>query len=487
MKTGLIYIHKNKTNGKVYVGSTIQKPNRRWRKNTINSYKSCPAFYNALKLYGWDKFETLILEENIPFNELSLKEETYILQFNSLAPNGYNTNEFIEGRVRTLIKTRKKMSESKKEYYKSLVEPIIAFNRKEYKIIENIEHKHCTMCDNYLVLTEFSKCNDNWNKLMLYCRSCWSNYNKKYRKKLSKEEFKESYRARTEKMRKSILDNYINNPEIKQKLSESKSKPIKGINIITGEIIRFKSGLEAKANGFNNTGIKRSIDKNQPYKEYKWFYEKKEGRLDKYLIFPHELVDPIKSAIWLSIQNSNKNVIYARDCEIKHLDNKTQRDFMKTHHLQGSVEAKVKYGLFYQNNLVSVMTFGKPRYNKKYEWELLRFCSLINTRVIGGASKLFKFFIKNHSPKNVISYANLRFSEGNMYEKLGFNKIGKSSPNYFYIKDNVIYSRIRFQKHKLKDMIVTFDPNLSEKVNMINNGYQLLYDRGNLIYEWSND
>ena len=130
------------------------------------------------------------------------------------------------------------------------------------------------------------------------------------------------------------------------------------------------------------------------------------------------------------------------------------------------------------------MTFGKPRFNKEYDYELLRFCNTLNTSVMGGASKLLSYFIKNYNPKSILSYANLRWSMGNLYEKLGFTLISQSSPNYFYFNnDLILHSRIEFQKHKLKDKLENYNPDLTESENMYNNGYRKIYDCGNLVYE----
>jgi hypothetical protein len=130
------------------------------------------------------------------------------------------------------------------------------------------------------------------------------------------------------------------------------------------------------------------------------------------------------------------------------------------------------------------MTFGKSRFNKKYKYELLRFCNKLGYHIPGSASKLLKYFERNYKPKSLISYADRRWSRGNVYEKLGFKMIGKSKPNYWYFKltSNIRYSRINFQKHKLKDILEKFDETLSESENMKLNGYNRIYDCGNLVY-----
>ena len=177
-------------------------------------------------------------------------------------------------------------------------------------------------------------------------------------------------------------------------------------------------------------------------------------------------------------------IIYARNCEIKELSQKQIREFLDLNHIQGYCSSKINLGLFYNDELVSLMTFGKPRFNKKYEYELLRFCNKLNHHVIGGASKLLKYFERNYKPKSLISYADRRWSKGDLYYKLGFELIGNTKPNYWYIdfKTQNIHSRIRYQKHKLKNILEKFDENLSETENMKNNGYGKIYDCGNLTF-----
>lgn len=175
--------------------------------------------------------------------------------------------------------------------------------------------------------------------------------------------------------------------------------------------------------------------------------------------------------------------IYARKCHIRDIDLQTANQFEQANHLQGSAISSVRYGLFQDDDLVAVMTFSKSRFNKKYDWELIRFCSTVGYTVVGGANKLFKHFLKNNSG-SVISYANKRFSSGNLYAKLGFKLENSSSPNYWYVKDGVIvYSRNQCQKHKLPLLLGDqFDSGLSERENMRKAGYHRLYDCGNYVF-----
>jgi hypothetical protein len=165
------------------------------------------------------------------------------------------------------------------------------------------------------------------------------------------------------------------------------------------------------------------------------------------------------------------------------------RDFLEANHIQGFVGSKVKIGLFYDNELVSLMTFGKKRValgNKEQiegEYEMLRFCNKLNTSVIGGASKLLSYFIKTYKPKSILSFANRRYSNGGLYEKLGFKHIGNTQPNYWYFKihEYTLHYRFKFRK----DVLVRegFDKNKTEHQIMAERGYFKIYDSGNMKFK----
>ena len=194
--------------------------------------------------------------------------------------------------------------------------------------------------------------------------------------------------------------------------------------------------------------------------------------------------DIIKSRILNLLGKSNK--IMARKCEIKELtDNKLIRKFLDNNHLQGFVGSQIKIGLFYKNELISLMTFGSLRKSLgtkslKDSYEMLRFCNKLNTNVIGGASRLFKYFINNYNPVKVISYADRSWSTGELYEKLGFNLIHKTKPNYYYIIDKIRRYRFNFRKDKLVKK--GSDPNKTEHKIMLEKSIYRIYDSGNLKY-----
>jgi hypothetical protein len=199
----------------------------------------------------------------------------------------------------------------------------------------------------------------------------------------------------------------------------------------------------------------------------------------------HEWNNVNKQNIWKSIINNklgNSNRIYARKCKIVELTNKQKNDFLNANHLQGMDNSKIKLGLEYNGDLVSVMTFSKPRFNKNYQWELVRFCNKLNHNVIGGASKLLSYFKKSQNPKSLISYADLRYSNGNMYKKLGFVFKSYTPPSYVYTKGDKILSRFSTQKHRLAKILENFDENKTENQNMMDNSYRKLWDAGTMLF-----
>jgi len=212
-----------------------------------------------------------------------------------------------------------------------------------------------------------------------------------------------------------------------------------------------------------------------------------------FIIWENEWFNPIKQKIWKSMINSKigeTERIFARKCEIKEISNYDYKEFINNNHMQGYRAAKVKLGLYYQDDIVACMSFGYPIFTKDIEYELIRFCNKINYTVIGGASKLFKYFERNYNPKNVVSYANRRWSQGHLYEQLKFALKNISEPNHFYFHASNIYklySRHKFQKHKLPVELRMYDPTLSAIDNIMNNGYRIIYDSGNYTYIWKKD
>ncbi len=194
----------------------------------------------------------------------------------------------------------------------------------------------------------------------------------------------------------------------------------------------------------------------------------------------------------LKLNTTTNKKIMGRKCQIKEISSKLSSEFLDKYHIQGKNNSNVKLGAFYNNELVSVMTFGKLRLalgnknTKSDEYEMYRFC-VGNKNVVGIAGKLFSYFIKTYKPHKIISYADKRWSNENaFYGNIGFKKISDGTPNYWYINSDYThrYYRFNFRKQILHKILPNFDPSLTEWENMQLNGYDRIWDCGNLKYEW---
>ena len=123
----------------------------------------------------------------------------------------------------------------------------------------------------------------------------------------------------------------------------------------------------------------------------------------------------------------DRETVYARKCDVRLINDVDTNKYLDTYHLQGTCRGqKIRLGLYYDNKLVSLMTFGKSRFNKSCEYELLRYCSHYN--VIGGAEKLFKYFVDNYKPHSIVSYCDTSKFSGKVYDVLGFKYVKTNSP-----------------------------------------------------------
>lgn len=199
----------------------------------------------------------------------------------------------------------------------------------------------------------------------------------------------------------------------------------------------------------------------------------------------------VKSRIRNIFKNNNTK-IYARKCEIREVAVDTKNAFLEQNHIQGKDRSKIKLGLYYKDELVSLMTFNKPRLaigkNKEIAedtYELLRFCSALNTNIVGGASRLFKHFIKIYKPKEVYSFADNRWSSLNMnlYKAIDFQYISVSSQGYYYTNDfQTRLHRFNFNKTRLAKQ--GYDISKTETQIMKENGYHIIWDCGVARYSY---
>lgn len=184
--------------------------------------------------------------------------------------------------------------------------------------------------------------------------------------------------------------------------------------------------------------------------------------------------------------------IYSRKCDIREVSYKDSCSFLDVNHRQGRCVSKVNLGLYFEDKLVSLMTFGKPRVNMKAsnqcEWELIRFCNKLNTSVIGAASKLFKHFLLLYvnSGEQILSYSDRAHTSGGLYNILGFDFISFSDPGYVWvdIKNDRAYNRFNFQKDKIKDFLKDEDIDISSTESQIclNHNLVKVFDSGTAVW-----
>lgn len=200
----------------------------------------------------------------------------------------------------------------------------------------------------------------------------------------------------------------------------------------------------------------------------------------------YNMKDKLKSYIKSQLGIFNK-IIGARKCDIRLVMPSIANRFLEENHLQGSNsyvtnKTTVCMGLYYNDELVQIETFNQPRYTKKYDWELVRECSKLGYNILGGKSKLLKYFQKNYKG-TIISYCDKRFFSGKSYELYGFKKLKDSQLNYKYYKNGLVLSREQCMKHKLPKLLNEFDSTKTETENMLNNKFLKLYDFGNFVFE----
>ena len=175
--------------------------------------------------------------------------------------------------------------------------------------------------------------------------------------------------------------------------------------------------------------------------------------------------------------------IYARKCVIKDVSSEDANKFLNKCHLQGSVVGSVRIGLYYDNELVSIMVFGKKRKalgnkNVNGEWELYRYCNKGGVQVVGGASKLFNHFLKTHPNCVIESFSSNDISNGELYKHLKFTNKGTQKKSYWYIDKKTLQRYHRFSYRK--DVLIKrgFDKNATEAEITSKMELYKIYDSG---------
>lgn len=191
---------------------------------------------------------------------------------------------------------------------------------------------------------------------------------------------------------------------------------------------------------------------------------------------------------------SPKTRLYARKCSIELVDQTTANSFLKLYHLQGSARGQtVCYGMYFKGNLVSVMTFGAPRYNKNYQYELIRLCYHPSYTVVGGSEKLWKQFVKEVNPVSVLSYCDRSKFTGNVYYRLGMTLKSEGQPSkHWYSETEKSRSKHITNNFLLQhgyDQIFkeSYGKGTDNEELIMKRGYLPIYDCGQMTFEWSSE
>jgi len=214
---------------------------------------------------------------------------------------------------------------------------------------------------------------------------------------------------------------------------------------------------------------------------------------DDYILKPNIVKSQIKAAL-----NKIVNKIAGRSCIIKKITYKESIQFFIDNHIQGVIPSKITYGLFYNGELVQAMSFSRERKileSKSREdcWELLRFATKVETIVIGGASKIFSHFIKEHNPLEIISYCDKSRTPDPLQSvyhkhlKMSYEKT--STVNYYYVIDGIRMHRLNFTRKRLIELnyhknIEDFSKDTTEHDIMLFNKIFRIYDCGSHKFIW---
>ena len=201
---------------------------------------------------------------------------------------------------------------------------------------------------------------------------------------------------------------------------------------------------------------------------------------------------PIIESMLRNLLNANDCKLGARNTHVEGISYLDCKKFLDENHLQGNTASKIRLALRHNitQETLSVMTFNhvrptlgkKTKYNEN-TWELSRFCSKLNTSIIGGASKLFQYFINNYNPDVVVSFSDISHTRGNLYKNLGFIEDHETSPSYVWcdIYDKIYYTRVSCQKRFLRKLLNddSIDiENQTEREIMESHKFVRIYDCG---------
>lgn len=190
--------------------------------------------------------------------------------------------------------------------------------------------------------------------------------------------------------------------------------------------------------------------------------------------------------------------VMARKCVVGEVTHADAVKFFDKYHVQGGKGAGIYYGLYHNKVLVACMRFSygindRGAAAKNKEWTLSRYATRV--RVVGGASKLYNTFVKEHNPEVVKSFSDNRYFTGGMYEKLNFKLEEETAPDYqvwspkLGLKPKAQYQRRCLSKmQKLHDVVSDFDAKTdvrSEREITYSLGCGRIYDCGKKRWVWT--
>jgi len=284
--------------------------------------------------------------------------------------------------------------------------------------------------------------------------------------------------------------NHLKDLGISVRLNDKKLLGGTEIDILINDI---KIGIEYNGNYYHTE--KMGKDKNYHLNKTKLMNEKGYRLIH---IFEDEWIYKKKliiKKIEHLIGKSSNTTIGARKCIIKEISKDEKKIFLENNHIQGNDISYFYLGAFYEDKLISVMTFNNKRNmivneNDKHIFELTRFATDNNYKVPGIGSRLLKYFIINYNPSKIISFADRRWtldSDNNLYINLGFKLVSTLKPDYKYFNPsfdrNKRLHKFGFGKSNLKKKYPDLDFSKTEKELTSELGFDRIWDCGLFKYE----
>jgi hypothetical protein len=186
-----------------------------------------------------------------------------------------------------------------------------------------------------------------------------------------------------------------------------------------------------------------------------------------------------------SALGANTRRIGARKTSVKDIDKQTAKRFLEDNHIQGTAPfIDYAVGLVLGEELVAVMTLGRHHRQKQSAIVLNRLAFKHDVSIAGGASKLLAACIlwaKRAGHTKIVSWSDNRWSQGRVYEQMGFKRAEDLRPDYSYVVLNRPCERVSKQSQKK----TAEDKRLgrSERESTTSRGLSRIWDCGHKRWE----